>query len=165
VTLETIGSVLGAGLASAGIVVVSARRWLSQRAENKIDAVAKELGVGIGPTIASLVMSTAGAVQRLEGHMGGSSERIENLIRIQGEHAARLLDHESRFVDHEGRIVVIEERHETCAFNSGQVASLLAQKTENVARVLAEHTEHVAEALAIKTAQTAKKLRGGKRAA
>jgi hypothetical protein len=157
VTPETVGAILGSAVVSGGIVAASAKRWLSMRAERKIDAVSKELGVGIGPTIASLVMSTAQTCQRLEESMGGSGRRIEEILKVQGEHAVTLLNHEDR-------LVVIETRHDTCSFNKEQVAALLAQKTEDVAEVLAEKTEHVAAALAAKTVRTARTLRGGKKA-
>jgi hypothetical protein len=150
-TLETIGAVLGAGLASAGIVITAARRWITKPAEQKLDAMSVELGVGVGPSIASLVMTTAGTVQRLEEGLGGSGRRIENIIRVQGEHAAQLLDHE-------GRIVFIESRRETCSFSNEQAACLLAQKTERVAEALAIKTETVAETLAVKTEKTAEAL-------
>jgi hypothetical protein len=137
--LDTIGSALGAGLAAAGMVIVGARRWMSKPAEKKLDAMSAELGVGVGPSVTSLLMSTASAVQRLEEGAGHSRRGIDQILRVQGEHGDKLDSHERR-------LEVIETAH------------LLADKTEEIAAVLAEKTLKVAEALATKTEQTAKTL-------
>jgi hypothetical protein len=158
-TLEAIGSAIGAGVASAGVVIVGARRWFSQRAEKKIDALSLEVGVGtIGPSLVSLVASTntsvatvAATVGRLETHSEESKKAAADVLTVLRRHGERLEDHSKRI----GRI---EGRHETCGFTNERVAELLALKTEQVAKVLAEKTEAVAAELAAKIEGVAEEL-------
>jgi hypothetical protein len=138
-TPESIGAALGGGLTAAGIVIVSARRWMSKPAEAKIDALSVELGVGVGPSIASLVMSTASAVQGLAASSLRNGSGIEEILQVQKTHGDKLDSHESR-------LEAIETAH------------LMADKAEEVAAVLAHKTVLVAEALATKTLKTAKDL-------
>lgn len=101
-TPETIGAALGAGVASAAIVITSAKRWLTQKTEDKVNAMAGELGVcesGVptgAPTLASLVMSTATSVQRLEDHAEKNSNGIMRLLEVQESQCSQLNIHGRR---------------------------------------------------------------------
>lgn len=164
--LPTIGSALGAGLASAGVVIVGAKRWFTQRAEKKIDALSLEVGVGtVGPSLVSLVASTntsvatvAAAVGRLETNSEESRKGAADVITILQRHGEKLEDQSRRIGDQHRRLVIIEERHDTCGFTSERVAELLALKTEDVARLLSVETKAVAAKLAIKTEKVAEEL-------
>jgi hypothetical protein len=122
-TLETIGAALGAGIAAAGVVITGAKRWLTRPAEKKLDAMSVELGVGIGPTIASLVMSTAGAVQRLEDASGVCAAGIKEILRIQESHGVKLDMHEQRFE-------IIEQKHDELHERVGQIVYAFNDSTD-----------------------------------
>jgi hypothetical protein len=147
---ETIGAVLGAALASAGTVVVGARRWMSKPSEKKLDALSLELGVGVGPSLASLVMATASTVQRLEGSSMDNGRGIDQILQVQEAHGEKLNGHEER-------IETIEAAH-VLASKTEEVAAALAAKTELTAKNLAAKAESVAASLATKTERTAKEL-------
>jgi hypothetical protein len=150
--LNTIGSAIGAGLASAGIVTVAARRWISQRAEKKIDALSVEIGVGtVGPSLLSLVATTAKAVDRLETNSEKSEKGAADILIILTRHGESLEDHSKR-------LGIIENRHDMCGFTNERVAEVLALKTEQVAETLAAKTKDVAAKLAAKTEDVAEKL-------
>ena len=110
-TLETFGSVLGAAVASAGVVIVGAKRWLTKPAEKKLDAMSAEIGVGtVGPSLLSLVATTASAVARLEGLSEHNGTGITEILNIQKAHGEKLDKHEKRFEAIEGQHKVLNAR-------------------------------------------------------
>src|ERR1035441_5211224 len=102
-TPAEIGTGLGAAFAAGVAIYGAARRWMVDRpTQQKINAVAGELGVcesGVpsgAPTLASLVMSTATAVQRLERHAEENKTGIQKILDVQEVHGNKLDIHERR---------------------------------------------------------------------
>ena len=142
VTPETIGAALGAGVASAAIVITSAKRWLTKSSEDKLNAVAGELGVcesGVpsgAPTLSSLVMSTATAVQRLEDHAEKNSNGISRLLEVQEVQGNQLSLHGHR-------LDAVETKTEAVASHVEAVrANLEAMKANRVAVHAQEEALH-----------------------
>jgi hypothetical protein len=160
-TLETWGAALGAGLASAGMVVAGARSWLAKPTEKKIDAMASELGVGSqnGQTMSSLLQSISLSVQCMGETTDQNHKGITEILRVQEVHGNKLDIHERRIS--EGAT-----KHEALA---EQVA--LQRSTADIAHKLATTNATIAEKLVEKTALIAAdlerenaKLRGRRKA-
>jgi hypothetical protein len=157
--LQDWGAAVGAGLGTAGLVIAGGKKWLSQRAEKKIDAVSVELGVGlVGPSLVSLVASTSSVVATTAAAVGRLETNSEESRNGAAEVLTILRRHGETLENYGRRISVIENRHQTCGFTNERVAELLALKTEEVAKVLADKTEAVAAKLAEKTEGVAEAL-------
>lgn len=150
--IEQIGSAIGAGLASAGVVTVLARQWISKRAEKKLDALSVEVGVGTeGPSLLSLVATTASATERIEKGFTKHGEVLDGVLRAQELYGVTLEDHGRR-------LGLIEVRHDSCGLTNERIAEILALKTEQVAKELSDETKDVAAKLAAKTERVAEVL-------
>ena len=125
-TPEQIGGMVGVGLASGAAVFAAVRKWFNP-SEKKIDAMAGELGVCEGgtpsgsPTLASLVMSTATSVQRLEGHAEKNADGIQRLLDVQEIHGNKLNLHERRLETIETKATAFAIQAEAMEANTGAV--------------------------------------------
>ena len=127
-TPAEVGTGLGAAFAACVAIYGAARRWMVDRpTQQKINAVAGELGVcesGVpsgAPTLASLVMSTATAVQRLEGHAEKNADGIQRLLDVQEIHGNKLNLHERRLETIETKATAFAIQAEAMEANTGAV--------------------------------------------
>lgn len=132
-----IGEVIGVGVASAAAALAAARKWLSP-SEKKIDKVIEGLGAGNGgPTIVSLVVSTAERLQHVANHL----DEFHGEFREHDEKEA--LNREQNRVEHaalQTRLEAVEMSTEILD-KTQEVASDLAAKTEETAKKLREENQ------------------------
>src|ERR1035441_2697642 len=133
---------LGAAFAAGVAIYGAARRWMVDRpTQQKINAVAGELGVcesGVpsgAPTLASLVMSTATAVQRLERHAEENKTGIQKILDVQEVHGNKLDTHERRLETVETRSTALNIQSEALDANIEAVKANVEAVKANIAAV------------------------------
>lgn len=154
ITPETVGAALGAGLASATLVIAGAKRWFSP-SEKKMDKVVAGLGAANGgPTVVSLVLATADHVQRISSHLETFHEEFREHDRMEADNRQKNLS------EHQLLQTKISASNESVALaaKTVQVAEDLASKTLQVAQELHQETLATARALAAKPVQVAEVL-------
>jgi hypothetical protein len=151
---ESLGSAIGGGLATAGLVAAGARKWF-RPSDERLDDLTRQIQTPDKmPSIADLVVSTATAVQRLEGTANGTRVVLDDVVRGQRNLTTR--------------VDVIETKHDaldarvTLALHTERIAEILADKTEEIAKALAGKTEAVAAALAKHQAEDVAAMRARK---
>ena len=162
-TPAEVGTGLGAAFAACVAIYGAARRWMVDRpTQQKINAVAGELGVcesGVpsgAPTLASLVMSTATAVQRLEGHAEENKTGIQKILDVQEVHGNKLDIHEQRLFKTETKVEALAIQSEAVLASKEAVAANKEAVAANKEAVAAN--ERIAAQLTTTNAGLAKLL-------
>ena len=139
-----LGALLGVGIASGAAVFAAAKKWFTP-SDKKLDRVIDGLGAGNGgPTIVSLVISTAERLQKIGNHLEAFHEEFKTHDQLE------VIARANNAKEHE----VLQDRLEDIEHDRSEVAT----KVKDVAGVLSAKTEQVARELHAKTLKETKTL-------